>query len=179
MENKQEPVTQTEEKTEDNTVTQTEKKTEEKTYTQEDYNAFEKKLKAKYEKKYEGIDIAKYKKWEESQKTETEKQTELTQNLANTTNERDSLKQENQVLKSGVNIDDVDYVLFKVSKMEGDFEENLESFLKENPKYLQKEETIEAPKTTGVAVQKIKENADSGVLTILRAKHPELFKEGE
>ena len=175
MENKQEPVTQPEEKTE-GTVTEPVEKAE-KTFTQEDYNAFEKKIKAKYEKKYEGIDIAKYKEWEESQKTETEKQTELTQNLANTTSERDSLKQENQVLRSGVNADDVDYVLFKVSKMEGEFEENLENFLKENPKYLQKEEVTANPKTTGVAVTKIKNTEEDGVMAILKAKHPDAFKE--
>jgi len=55
----------------------TEQKTEvnaEKIYTQEDYNALDKKLKAKYEKKYEGIDIAKYKDWVESQKTAEQKQ---------------------------------------------------------------------------------------------------------
>ena len=49
------PVTQTEEKKEEKA---------EKTYTQKDFNELDKKLKLKYEKKYEGIDIAKYKEWE-------------------------------------------------------------------------------------------------------------------
>ena len=175
MENKQEPVTQTEEKTEV-TVTEPVEKTE-KTFTQDEVNAMILKETNKLNKKYEGVDLQKYKEWEESQKTETEKQTELTQNLASTTNERDSLKKENQVLRSGVNADDVDYVLFKVSKMEGEFEENLENFLKENPKYLQREEVAAAPKTTGVAVTKIKKDEEDGVIAILKAKHPNAFKE--
>lgn len=175
MENKQEPVTQTEEKTE-GTVTEPVGKTE-KTFTQDEVNAMILKETNKLNKKYEGVDLQKYKEWEESQKTETEKQTELTQNLASTTSERDSLKKENQVLRSGVNADDVDYVLFKVSKMEGEFEENLENFLKENPKYLQREEVAAAPKTTGVAVTKIKKDEEDGVIAILKAKHPNAFKE--
>lgn len=175
MENKQEPVTQPEEKTE-GTVTEPVEKTE-KTFTQDEVNAMILKETNKLNKKYEGVDLQKYKEWEESQKTETEKQTELTQNLASTTSERDSLKKENQVLRSGVNADDVDYVLFKVSKMEGEFEENLENFLKENPKYLQREEVAAAPKTTGVAVTKIKKDEEDGVIAILKAKHPNAFKE--
>lgn len=175
MENNKEPVTQTDEKTEV-TDTQSEEKTEVKTYTQEDYNAFEKKLKAKYEKKYEGIDIAKYKEWVESQKTETEKQNELNQEFTNTKNENISLKQEIEVLKSGVNPDDVDYVMFKVSKMEGEFDDNLKDFLKENPKYLQTNgEANESPKDTGLPVTKSKSNEEDGVLTILKSKHPEAF----
>ena len=90
--------------------------------------------------------------------------------------EKESLVQENLVLKSGVNIDDVDYVVFKVSKKEGDFEENLQEFLKENPKYLKKEETegIEQ-KATGTPVKTIS-SKESGVMAILKAKYPEIYK---
>lgn len=175
MEDIKEPVTQTEEKTEADVV-QSEEKTEIKTYTQEEYNALDKKLKAKYEKKYEGIDIAKYKEWVESQKTETERQSE-------TLKENETLKArivelENQsvVANAGVDSKFQKFVLSEVSQMEGDFEDNLKDYLKENPQYLQTKETVETPKTTGVAVQKINENAESGVSAILKAKHPNLFK---
>lgn len=115
----------------------------EKTYTQEEYNALDKKLKAKYEKKYEGIDIAKYKEWVESQKTAEQKQEEKEAEYKNVLSKNENLTKENNALKAGVNIEDLDYVLFKVSKMEGEFEENLTNFLKDNPKYLasNKEET--------------------------------------
>lgn len=105
-----------------------------KTYTQEEYNALDKKLKAKYEKKYEGIDLAKYKEWEESQKTAAEKQAEKEAEYLEKDNKISNLEKELAVLKAGVK-EDTDYVLFKVSRMEGDFEENLAKFLKENPRF--------------------------------------------
>lgn len=176
MENNQEPVTQTAEKTEE-TVTDTVTKAEEatvKTFTQEEVNAMISKERKKMPSKEE---MQKFNEWKESQKTEAEKQTELTQKITDTTNENISLKQENQVFKSGVNVDDVDYVLFKVSKMEGDFEDNLKEFLNNNPKYLHKEEgTNTSNEDTGVAVTKNNEKAESGVTAILKEKHPELFK---
>lgn len=175
MEDIKEPVTQTEEKTEADVI-QSEEKTEVKTYTQEEYNALDKKLKAKYEKKYEGIDIAKYKEWVESQKTETEKQSETLKE--NETLKARIIELENQTVVANAGVDSKfqKFILSEVSQMEGDFEDNLKDYLKENPQYLQTKETVETPKTTGVAVQKINENADTGVSAILKAKHPELFK---
>ena len=133
-------VTQTEEKTEEavtGAVEKTEKEEKvEKTFTQEEVNAMLKKENAKISKKYEGIDLEEYKKWKEDQKTAEEKQVEKETKYQETLSQNVSLEQENKVLKSGVNVDDVDYVVFKVSKMEGEFEENLVSFLEDNPKYL-------------------------------------------
>lgn len=176
MENNQnqEAVTQTEEKTEA-PATQAEEKNETKTFTQEEVNAMILKETNKINKKYEGVDLKKYKEWADSQKTETEKQNELAKNLTNTTNENISLKQEIEVLKSGVQADDADYVLFKVSKMEGEFEDNLKSFLKDNPKYLQKEAVVETPQNTGVSVTKINNSEEDGVIALLKAKHPDAF----
>lgn len=176
MENNQEPVTQTEEKTEaavTESVTKTEK-AEEKTFTQEEVNAMILKAQKKMPSKEE---LQKFNEWKESQKTEAEKQIELTQKITDTTNENISLKQENQVLKSGVNAEDVDYVLFKVSKMEGEFEDNLKDFLENNPKYLQKAEVTSSDnEDTGMAVTKANTRAENGVTAILKEKHPELFK---
>lgn len=116
-----------------------------------------------------------FKEWQESKKTEAEKQTELTQNNVDLKNQNLLLSQKLAVVNADVNKEYRDFVQFTVSQMEGEFEDNLDTFLKENPKYLQSKETVEMPKTTGVAVQKINENADSGVNAILKAKHPELF----
>ena len=65
--------------------------------------------------------------------------------------------------------------MFKVSKMEGEFEDNLKSFLKDNPKYLQKEAVVETPQNTGVSVTKINNSEEDGVIALLKAKHPDAF----
>ena len=113
-----------------------------------------------------------FKDWQESQKTAEQKQAEKEAEYQKTLNELNTLKQTNAVLEAGVNKDDADYVLFKVSKMEGEFEENLAKFLKDNPKYLKQELETE-PKATGAPVRTISSKND-GVLGILASKHPEI-----
>ena len=115
-----------------------------------------------------------FKKWEESQKTEADKQAEKEKEFTKKEQENINLKRENILLKKGINIDDIDYVQYKVSKMDGEFDENLVEFLKENPKFTAKEET-KKPETTGVKSNGV-ENKDTGVLAILKAKHPELYE---
>ena len=114
-----------------------------------------------------------FKEWQESQKTAEQKQAEKEAEYQKTLNELNILKQTNAILESGVNKDDADYVLFKVSKMEGEFDENLAKFLKDNPKYLEKELTQTEPKATGTSVRTISSKND-GVLGILASKHPEM-----
>ena len=135
MEDNKTTVTQTEEKTEEKVVEQTTEKTE-KTYTQAEYNALDKKLKEKYEKKYEGIDLAKYKEWEESQKTAEEKNAERIKE--NETLKARIVELENMQVVANAGIDSrfQKFVLSEVSTMEGDFEDNLKSYLKDNSQYL-------------------------------------------
>lgn len=114
-----------------------------------------------------------FKNWQESQKTAEEKQAEKEAEYQRTLNELNTLKQTNAVLEAGVNKDDADYVLFKVSKMEGEFEENLTKFLKDNPKYLKQGLETTEPKATGTSVKSISSKND-GVLGILASKHPEI-----
>lgn len=114
-----------------------------------------------------------FKNWQESQKTAEQKQAEKEAEYQKTLNELNTLKQTNAVLEAGVNKDDADYVLFKVSKMEGEFEENLAKFLKDNPKYLKQELEKTEPKATGEPVRTISSKND-GVLGILASKHPEI-----
>ena len=132
MENEnKEPVTQTEEKTEETVTESVEKaeKKEEKTFTQEEVNAMLKKENAKMSKKYEGIDLDAYKEWKENQKTAEQKQAEKETEYQKTLTKNAELESENKAFKAGVNKDDVDYVVFKVSKMDGDFEDNEEKLL--------------------------------------------------
>ena len=115
-----------------------------------------------------------FKDWQESQKTAEQKQAEKDAEHQKTLNELNALKQTNAVLSAGVKSDDADYVIFKVGKMEGEFEENLAKFLKDNPKYLKGEELTEQ-KATGAPVKSIS-STESGVTAILKAKHPELYE---
>ena len=146
----------------------------EKTFTQEELNKIVQERLDKEKKKMPSKeDLKAFKDWKESQKTAEQKQAEKEAEYQRTLNELNILKQTNAVLEAGVNKDDADYVLFKVSKMEGDFEENLTKFLKDNPKYL-KQETQTEPKATGTSVKSIS-SSESGVTAILKAKHPDLY----
>lgn len=144
----------------------------EKTFTQEELNKIVQERLDKEKKKMPSKeDLKAFKDWKESQKTAEEKQAEKEAEYQRTLNELNTLKQTNAVLEAGVNKEDVDYVIFKVSKMEGEFGENLEKFLKDNPKY--KESEPEVQKATGTQVKKINSQND-GVLGILASKHPEI-----
>ena len=160
-----------------NVDTQTTEKNEgqaEKTFTQEELNKIVQERLDKEKKKMPSKeDLKAFKDWKESQKTAEEKQAEKEAEYQRTLNELNTLKQTNAVLEAGVNKDDADYVLFKVGKMEGEFEENLAKFLKDNPKYLKQELETTEPKATGAPVRTISSKND-GVLGILASKHPEI-----
>lgn len=140
MENNEKTVTQTEEKNEKNVGEQTTEKIE-KTYTQAEYNTLDKKLREKYEKKYEGIDIAKYKEWVESQKTEAEKQSEIIKENESLKAQLREAENKSVVANAGVDSKFQRFVISEVSNLEGEFEDNLKNYLKDNPQFLfQKEE---------------------------------------
>ena len=79
--------------------------------------------------------LKKFEEWEAGQKTEAEKAEETARKLQEAQTEAEQLRRENAVIKAGVNTDDADYVLFKVGKMEGDFNANLKKFLEDNKKF--------------------------------------------
>ena len=113
--------------------TEPENKNDERKFTQDDVNKAVSKALAKKLPPKEEMD--EFRAWKKSQQTEQERQQEREKHYADVEKENAYLKQENAVIKAGVNAGDVDYVLFKVGRMEGDFDENLEIFLKENEKY--------------------------------------------
>lgn len=163
--------------TTENTETQTAEQNVEKTFTQSEFKeALNKEVARKTKNVPSKEELKAFNEWKESQKTEAEKQSETLKE--NETLKARIIELENQsvVANAGVDSKFQKFILSEVSQMEGDFEDNLKDYLKENPQYLQTKETVETPKTTGVAVQKINENADTGVSAILKAKHPELFK---
>ena len=173
MEEKETPVTQTEEKTEvNNEVVDTkvetteESKASEKKFSQEEVNTMLKKERKGLPSKEE---LAEFKKWKDSQKTDEEKTAEKEA-------EHEKLKQDLSekdktiaMYENGVDKKYMDFVIFTVSKMEGDFNENLKTFLKENANYLTQKEDAKA---TGIPVKTVTSKR-SGVADILAKKHPE------
>lgn len=152
----------------------------EKTFTQSE---FKEALKNEVARKTKNLptkeELKAFNDWKESQKTEAEKQSETLLENEKLKNRITELENMQVVANASVDSKFQKFVLSEVLKMEGEFEDNLKDYLKDNPQYLQTKETVEMPKTTGVSVKKIEENAENGVTAILKAKHPELFKEGE
>lgn len=173
MENNENTVTQTETvETEEKTEVSGEQPVEknEKTFTQKQVNA----MLAKEKKKMPSKDELKaFNEWKESQKTEEDKKNEIL--LENETLKKQLAYAENKsvVANAGVDAKFQKFVLSEVSEMEGEFEDNLKDYLKDNPQFLINK--VETPKTNGVATKKISDNADDGVTAILKAKHPDLF----
>lgn len=151
--------------------TQTTEKVEEKLLTQSEVDEIIKTRLAKEKKKAPSKEeLEQFNQWKESQKTEAEKQVEIQKQLTLKEQEATLVKQENICLKKGVNAEDIDYVMYKVSKLDGDFEENLQTFLTSNEKFIKKE-----IQTTGIQVNKGNSNKESGVTAILKQRHPDLF----
>lgn len=144
-----------------------------KTFTQEEVNGIVKDRLAKAQK---GIpskeELAKYNEWKESQQSQQEKYDNLVKNSSEKDHTISNLEKENAVLKAGItDQDEVEFICYKVGKMDGDFKENLSQYLADNPKYTKKQET----KATGVETKTQTVPQESGVTAILKAKHPELF----
>lgn len=163
--------------TETTTTEQVENNSEqvvEKTFTQDEVNAIVKERLAKAQKGIPSKDeLTKYNEWKESQKTQQDKYDDLVKK----DNEKDTtisnLQKENLVLKSGItDTDEVEFIVYKVGKMDGDFEDNLKDYLANNPKFAKKQET----KATGVQSSVTSIPKESGVSAILKSKHPELFE---
>jgi hypothetical protein len=132
---------------------------EEKTFTQKELDEIVEKRLAKVKKNMPSKEeLQKYNNWLESQKTEEQKAQEKEKEFQKIILEKDNLQKENLLLRKNVKIDDVDYVLFKVSKQEGNFEDNLEQFLTDNPKYLSSYE--EQHKTVDFGVEHTEKEVD-------------------
>lgn len=144
----------------------------EKTFTQDEVNAIVKERLAKAQKGIPSKDeLAKYNDWKESQKTQQDKYDELVKKENENLSTISTLQKENLVLKAGIiDADEIEFICYKVGKMEGDFEENLKEFLADNPKFIKKQES----KATGVESKSTSVVKDDGVLAILKQKHPDI-----
>ena len=99
--------------------------------------------------------------------------------LVNESKDKDSKitnsAREKAILRAGITDDDeIEFISYKVGKMEGDFDTNLTEFLTNNTKFgTSKNSTPQ--KATGVETKPQTVPQESGVTAILKAKHPELF----
>lgn len=165
----------TEEKVTENTETQTVEEKVEKTFaTQEEFNeALKKEVARKTRNLPSKEDLKTFNEWKESKKTETEKSLEKDKRIETLEKQLAYAENKSVVANAGVDSKFQKFVLSEVSEIEGDFEDNLKDYLKENPQYLVSK--VETPKTNGVATKKISDDAEDGVTAILKQKHPDLF----
>jgi len=136
------------------TVTQTVNKTEgnegAKTFTQEEVNALLAKEKKNQPSKEE---LKAFKDWQESQKTEEQKRQEEVVRMQNLQNDNNSQSQIISIMRNGIDYETAEFIQFKLSKMDGDFDTNLENYLAENKGKFTKEETKKLV-TTGFSQSK-------------------------
>ena len=159
----------------ENTETQTaEEKVEKAFATQEEFNeALKKEVARKTRNVPSKEELKAFNEWKESQKSETEKSLEKDKKIETLEKQLAYAENKSVVANSGVDAKFQKFVLSEVSELEGDFEDNLKDYLKENPQFLISK--VETPKSNGVATQKISDDAEDGVTAILKAKHPDLF----
>ena len=158
----------------ENTETQTaEEKVEKAFATQEEFNeALKKEVARKTRNVPSKEELKAFNEWKESQKTETEKSLEKDKKIETLEKQLAYAENKSVVANAGVDAKFQKFVLSEVSELEGDFEDNLKDYLKENPQFLISK--VETPKTNGVATKKIGNEAESGVTAILKAKHPDI-----
>lgn len=129
------------EKTE-NVDTQTTEQNEVKTFTQEEVNQM---IKTRLRNIPSDDELKAYNDWKESQKTEAEKTAEVLKENETLKSRVSELENMQVVANAGVDSKFQKFVFSEVSK-EGNFEDNLKEYLKNNTQYLIKEEKT---KTTG------------------------------
>lgn len=142
------PVTQPGAKTEANNQGQGTQ--EPKTFTQEEVNAMLAKEKKNMPTKE---DLKAFNDWKEAQKTEEQKRQEEIAKAQKIQSENEAKGQMLEIMKRGVDFETAEFIQFKLSKIEGDFTENLENYLKEHPIVNEKKET--KPATTGFSQNRV------------------------
>lgn len=131
---------------------------EEAKFTQTEFNEA---LKKEIERKTKGLptkeELKAFNEWKEAQKTAEQKKQESIVKMQNLQNDNDFKSQMLEIMQKGVSYEDAEFIQFKVSKMSGEFSDNLDAYLKDNTKYTAKKE--EKPDTTGFS----QNNTNQGV----------------
>lgn len=109
---------------------------EEKTFTQSELNEI---IKDRLARARKGIpddaELKEFRKWKRESQTDAEKYSGMQQELNEARAELILLKNQQAVSKAGCRSEFSEFVADKISKMEGEFEDNLQAFKKDNPQY--------------------------------------------
>lgn len=127
-------------------------------------------------------ELKRFRAWEKSQKSKEDSEDEKETVNNNNSEKAENALKENLIFRKGItDPETVEFLSWKISKMDGDFEENLEDFLEENPNYVKnfsKQDNEEQKReTTGMQTKKGGTQTKSGVDAILKSRHPDLFKD--
>ena len=131
-----------------------------KTFTQKEVNEIIKSRLERERKKFPSEDDLKgYQDWKASQQTEQEKYQELNNQYEKLKKEYTTFKNYNLVKNENVNEMFIEFIIDKVSKQDGDFEENLKVFKKDNPQFFDTNKFIKmstAPNLESVQKKELK-----------------------
>lgn len=149
------------------------KNEETKTFTQDEVNDIVEKRLAKEKKKMPSDkEMEEFKTWKASQKTEEEKAREKDERIAALEKQIADGEHMESIRNADVDKSFQKFVLSEVSSKDGDFDKNLQDYLKENPQYVKKGNSSTGMPMNGSGSG----DEDDGATAILKKKHPELFK---
>ena len=152
-----EAVTETEEKTQDVESGATEKP-EEKTFTQNEVNS----LLAKERRKLPSEDeLKEFNEWKSSRQTVEEKYNEVLKDNEALKKKLNYAENITAVANAGVDKKFQKFVVSEISELDGDFSDNLTSYLKDNAQYLVSQDL--SPKSTGFSQQSTNKSVNEDI----------------
>ena len=152
-------IKETQQEAGENTVIKQETETTARRFTQEEVNEI---VKSRLERERKNLpskeELQRFNEWKKEQQTEREQFEELKKQFEEMQNENKKLKLNNLVQKENVNEMFQEFVIDKLLKTEGIFEDNLKEFKAKNPQFFttesQKVSTV--PNLTKTAIQEQK-----------------------
>lgn len=146
-------------------------KHEDKTFTQDEVNKIVESRLAKAKKGMPSDDeLKQFNEWKASQKTEEEKAREKDEKIAKLEKQISDGERMEAIREADVDKSFQKFILSEVSSMDGDFDKNLQAYLKDNPQYIKS-----SSKSTGMPMNGSGTgNDDDGVTAILKRKHPNI-----
>lgn len=121
----------------------------EKRFTQEELNSFLKREKEKLTKTLPSKEeLQAFRDWKEQSKSNEDKIAEMSVELSNAKKDSEKLSHILEVTDKGVSSKFRKFVASEVENLEGDFNTNLEKYLKDNPDFVKSKEVIKTVNTS-------------------------------
>lgn len=148
----------------ENTAQVQEKEAVERTFTQSEVNEI---IKNRLDRERKNLpskeELKHFQEWKKAQQTEQEKFAELTKQFEEMRKENETLKVKNLVQKENVNEMFVEFVIDKLLKEEGVFEDNLKDFKSKNPQFFNNE-SAKVSTTPNLTTTKLSEHKPKKLL---------------